>query len=122
MEYLQFDGASSYFEVPNSPVLSVAAAAALTAAWMRPDTLTFPATEGSGYVHWLGKGQRDAQGWTFRGASKRLGDDALDALTRLAEGDLVVDEVRDLTAVCQQDVHRQRDEISAVLQLGEGPA
>jgi len=67
VQYLQFDGTSSYFEVPDSPVFSVDTSGALTvAAWMRPDTLTFPVTEGSGYVHWLVKGQVHEHEWTFR--------------------------------------------------------
>jgi len=66
VQYLQFDGTSSYFEVPNSPLFSVDTSGALTvAAWMRPDTLTFPVTEGSCYVHWVGKGQGHEQEWTF---------------------------------------------------------
>src|SRR5262249_52737057 len=31
-----------------------------------PDVLTFPASESTGYVHWLGKGQAGAQEWAFR--------------------------------------------------------
>jgi len=69
--YLLFDGFSSYVEVPDSPALSVATTGALTVSvWMRPDSLKFPRTDGSGYVNWLGKGQGSgAQGkqeWTFR--------------------------------------------------------
>lgn len=67
MEYLQFDGTSSYVEVRDDPAFSIDTNGALTiAAWMRPDTLTFPAIEGSGYVHWLGKGERGQHEWTFR--------------------------------------------------------
>jgi len=33
---------------------------------MRPDILTFPNSEGTGYVHWLGKGEVGQQEWTFR--------------------------------------------------------
>ncbi|MFJ8885568.1 LamG-like jellyroll fold domain-containing protein [Streptomyces sp. NPDC102402] len=52
-----FDGTSTqYVEVPDSDLLSVSTTGALTIeAWLRPDTLVFPRTEGSGYVHWLGK-------------------------------------------------------------------
>ena len=65
--YLQFDGAGNYVEVPNSTDLSVSTTGGLTiAAWMRPDALLFPNTEGSGYVHWLGKGQARNQEWVFR--------------------------------------------------------
>ena len=67
MNYVQFDGNASYCEVPDSPALSVATSGSLSiAAWMRPDTLDFPVVEGSGYVHWLGKGQTGRQEWTFR--------------------------------------------------------
>ena len=33
---------------------------------MRPDVLTFPKMESSGYVHWLGKGNSGQQEYTFR--------------------------------------------------------
>lgn len=68
---LQFNGIDNYMEVPNSSDFSVATTGALTvSAWMRPDVLDFPNAEGSGYVHWMGKGQSGAGGpqheWVFR--------------------------------------------------------
>jgi hypothetical protein len=65
---LQFNGtASDYIEIPDSADFSVATTGSLTAsAWMRPDVLTFPNFEGSGYVHWMGKGEAGQQEWTFR--------------------------------------------------------
>ncbi len=69
-DYLRFKGATSYAEIPNAPDFSVSAAGLTVAVWMRPDTLTFPVTEGSlptqKYVHWLGKGQPGSEEWTFR--------------------------------------------------------
>ncbi|MFI0960954.1 LamG domain-containing protein [Streptomyces sp. NPDC021080] len=51
-----FDGTSQYVEVPDSDRLSVTTTGELTVeAWMRPDTLTFARTAGTGYVNWLGK-------------------------------------------------------------------
>ncbi|MFB8030169.1 LamG-like jellyroll fold domain-containing protein [Streptomyces sp. NPDC056465] len=52
-----FDGAGGqYVDVPDSDALSVSTTGTLTIeAWLRPDVLVFPRTEGSGYVHWLGK-------------------------------------------------------------------
>ncbi|MEV6016967.1 MULTISPECIES: LamG domain-containing protein [unclassified Streptomyces] len=51
-----FDGTSQYVEVPDADRLSVTATGELTMeAWMRPDTLAFPRTAGTGYVNWLGK-------------------------------------------------------------------
>jgi len=65
--FLEFNGTSSDVEVPDSPDLSVATTGSLTvSAWMKPDTLSFPRTEGSGYVHWLGKGESGRQEWVFR--------------------------------------------------------
>lgn len=32
---------------------------------MRLDALTFPISESTGYVHWLGKGETGQQEWTF---------------------------------------------------------
>lgn len=52
-----FNGSSQYMQVGDHPALSPATAGVLTLeAWMRPDTLHFPHTEGTGYVHWMGKG------------------------------------------------------------------
>jgi hypothetical protein len=69
--FLQFDGSTtSYVEVPDSTDLSVDTTHALTiSAWMRPDALTFTNTQGASpqqFVHWLGKGHRTEQEWTFR--------------------------------------------------------
>src|SRR5712692_4472209 len=65
--YLNFDGSSTYVEIPDSTDFSVDTTGGLTiSAWMRPDVLRFPSTEGSGYVHWLGKGERGTQEWVFR--------------------------------------------------------
>jgi hypothetical protein len=53
-----FDGQDGYFEFPDAPDLSVPRTGILTVeAWLRPDALVFPKQEGSGYVHWLGKGE-----------------------------------------------------------------
>ena len=53
---LVFNGVSQYGEVANAPVLSVPATGVLTVeAWLRPDVLDFEKTEGTGYIHWLGK-------------------------------------------------------------------
>jgi hypothetical protein len=52
-----FNGSSQYMQVGDHPALSPATAGVLTLeAWMRPDALHFPHTEGTGYVHWMGKG------------------------------------------------------------------
>ncbi|MFF3610669.1 LamG domain-containing protein [Streptomyces sp. NPDC002580] len=51
-----FDGTSQYVEVPDDDRLSVTTTGELTVeAWVRPDTLTFAKTVGTGYVNWLGK-------------------------------------------------------------------
>ncbi|HZV79287.1 MAG TPA: LamG domain-containing protein [Candidatus Binatus sp.] len=67
---LVFNGTNSYVEIPSSSAQSVSSAGLTIAVWMRPDSLTFPKTEGSlssqSYVHWLGKGQESQQEWTFR--------------------------------------------------------
>jgi hypothetical protein len=53
-----FKGRKSYFEFPDAPDLSVTHTGILTfEAWLRPDTLKFQKQEGSGYVHWMGKGE-----------------------------------------------------------------
>jgi hypothetical protein len=68
--YLRFQWIASYAEIPNAPAFSVGRYGLTVAAWIRPDALTFPKTEGSlpteQYVHWLGKGEPGRQEWTFR--------------------------------------------------------
>ncbi|MBV8175210.1 MAG: hypothetical protein JO151_11695 [Verrucomicrobia bacterium] len=68
MSTLQFNGtASDYIEIPDGADFSVATTSSLTvSAWMRPDVLTFPSSESTGYVHWRGKGAAGQQEWTFR--------------------------------------------------------
>ena len=52
-----FNGTSQYVEVADAAALSIPQNGALTLeAWIRPATLEFPRPEGSGYVHWAGKG------------------------------------------------------------------
>ncbi len=66
-DFLQFDGFGDYVEVADSTDFSVSTTGGLTvSAWMRPDILTFPSEESTGYVHWLGKGELNQQEWTFR--------------------------------------------------------
>jgi hypothetical protein len=77
--YLQLDGESGYVQVTDR-VEDFSIREGLTvAAWMRPDTLHFPRSEGSGYVHWLGKGSRGLPGnqqeWTFRMYNEVNGED-----------------------------------------------
>jgi hypothetical protein len=54
---VQYNGTSQYLTIPDAPELSATHTGAITIeAWIRPDTLQFRRSEGSGYVHWLGKG------------------------------------------------------------------
>ncbi len=65
--YLVFDGMKDYVEVPDSADFSVSTTGELTvAAWMRPDALIARVPEGSGYVYWMGKGERGRHEWAFR--------------------------------------------------------
>jgi hypothetical protein len=62
-----FNGTNAYVEIADHRVFSVATAGTLSiSVWMRPGTLTFPDTEGTGYVHWLGKGVAGQHEWAFR--------------------------------------------------------
>jgi hypothetical protein len=66
-----FNGVNSFVQAPDSDDFSVTTTGAITiSAWLRPDTLTFPKNQGSGYVNWLGKGQGTGasgqQEWCFR--------------------------------------------------------
>jgi hypothetical protein len=75
MSVLQFDGAKDFIEIPDDVGFSVATTGRLTvAAWMRPYVLTFPHSESTGYVHWMGKGEIGQQEWTFRMYSETTTD------------------------------------------------
>jgi hypothetical protein len=53
---LVFNGISQYAEAANAPAFSVPATGVLMMeAWLRADVLDFERTEGTGYVHWMGK-------------------------------------------------------------------
>jgi hypothetical protein len=77
MSTLQFNGtASDYVEISDSADFSVATTNSLSvSAWMRPDVLTFPNSESTGYVHWMGKGEAGLQEWTFRMYNETTIDD-----------------------------------------------
>lgn len=64
---MHFDGVSSYIEISDANALSITTTGELTVeAWIQPTTLTLPHVEGSGYVHWLGKGEAGQQEYTMR--------------------------------------------------------
>jgi hypothetical protein len=63
----RFDGSVQYLEVPDADDLSMTTTRRLTLeAWMRPDALEFPAKEGTGYVHLMGKGESGQQEYVLR--------------------------------------------------------
>jgi hypothetical protein len=63
----RFDGNAQYLELPDADDLSITTTRRLTVeAWMRPDALEFPAKEGTGYVHWMGKGEAGQQEYVLR--------------------------------------------------------
>jgi hypothetical protein len=73
---LVFDGTDDYIEIADSPDFSVATTGQITvSAWIRPDVLTFPITESTGYVHWLGKGEPGQREWVFRMYNEQTADD-----------------------------------------------
>jgi hypothetical protein len=57
-QHLRFSKRSA-FEIPRTGILTAEL-------WMRPATLQFPRTEGSGYVYVMGKGNPGAQEWFVR--------------------------------------------------------
>jgi len=72
---LVFDGEDDYIEIPDSPDFSIATTGQLSvAAWMRPDVLTFPMSQSTGYVHWLGKGEPGQHEWVFRMYNENTSD------------------------------------------------
>jgi hypothetical protein len=64
--YLQFSGDGDYVEIPTAPDLSFSPSGFTVSAWLKPDALEFPRTEGSGYVYWMGKGDRSRYEWATR--------------------------------------------------------
>jgi hypothetical protein len=63
----QFDGAASYIQIADHDVFSLVTSGAFSVSvWMRPDVLTFADEEGSGYVHWMGKGSTGQHEWVWR--------------------------------------------------------
>ncbi|OGD79729.1 hypothetical protein A2368_03870 [Candidatus Collierbacteria bacterium RIFOXYB1_FULL_49_13] len=64
---LDFNGTDNYVSVADADALSISTTGKLTLeAWIRPDTLQFGSEEGSGYVHWMGKGSTDNQEYVAR--------------------------------------------------------
>lgn len=64
---LWFNGTNSYLEIADHDDFSLNTTGSLTvSAWIAPDILYFPYTEGSGYVLWMGKGETSQHEWTFR--------------------------------------------------------
>ncbi len=62
-----FNGSDAYVEVPDHDVFSLSTTGQFSiSVWMRPDTLEFISKEGTGYVHWLGKGEAGQHEWVFR--------------------------------------------------------
>jgi hypothetical protein len=62
-----FNGTDAYIEIPDHKDFSVSTTGKLSiSVWMRPGTLIFPNDEGTGYVHWMGKGVPYQHEWTFR--------------------------------------------------------
>ncbi|WNQ09230.1 discoidin domain-containing protein [Paenibacillus aurantius] len=62
-----FNGINQYFTIPDHPYLEVTRTGVLTIeAWIRPDVLQFAHSEGSGYVHWMGKGEAGQHSWVAR--------------------------------------------------------
>ncbi len=64
---LVFDGEADYIEISDDADFSVATTGQLSvSAWIRPDVLTFPVFQSTGYVHWMGKGEAGQHEWVFR--------------------------------------------------------
>jgi hypothetical protein len=64
---LVFDGETDYIEIADSADFSAATTGRLSvSAWIRPDVLTFPVSQSTGYVHWMGKGEPGQHEWVFR--------------------------------------------------------
>jgi concanavalin A-like lectin/glucanase superfamily protein len=72
---LVFDGEDDYIEIDDDADFSVATTGQLTvSASIRPDVVTFPVSQSTGYVHWMGKGEAGQYEWTFRMYNKNTTD------------------------------------------------
>lgn len=72
---LVFDGEDDYIEISDHVDFSVATTGQLSvSAWIRPDVLTFPVFQSTGYVHWMGKGEPQQSEWAFRMYNKQTTD------------------------------------------------
>ena len=68
---LRFDGRGQFLQFGSRNAFKITTTGALTVEyWMRPDTLQFRDTEGSGYVYVLGKGGAGRHEWYGRMYSK----------------------------------------------------
>jgi hypothetical protein len=65
-KYLEFPGDGAYVEIPAAPDLSFHPKGFTVSAWLKPDTLEFRKSEGSGYVYWMGKGEPGQYEWAMR--------------------------------------------------------
>ena len=75
-DYLIFDGVGDYIEVADDNSLSVTQTNYLTISmWIRPDVLTFPTEDATGYVHFLGKGDYNHGGTHMEYAFRMYGAD-----------------------------------------------
>jgi hypothetical protein len=63
---LHFSGDGQYVEIPSAADLGFGVKGFTVAGWLAPDSLEFHSTEGSGYVYWMGKGERGDQEWALR--------------------------------------------------------
>lgn len=62
-----FNGFNQSFAIPDNNLLEIVRTGILTVeAWIRPDTLQFKSSEGSGYVWWMGKGEKNQYSWSAR--------------------------------------------------------
>src|SRR5579883_1933499 len=64
--YLHFSGDGQYVEMAAAPDLSVGPDGFTISAWLKPDALEFARTEGSGYIYWMGKGEKTRYEWAAR--------------------------------------------------------
>jgi hypothetical protein len=64
---VRLNGVDQYVEIADDDAWSQPTTGALTVvAWIQPDSLSMPAQEGSGYIHWMGKGEPNEHEWAAR--------------------------------------------------------
>jgi hypothetical protein len=63
---VRLNGVDQYIQIADDAWSQPTTGALTVVAWIQPDSLSMPAQEGSGYIHWMGKGEPNEHEWAAR--------------------------------------------------------